>query len=101
MGASKSVKAGTLKSAVPINRVNLRNPAFSEDYVKEYFDFLSVLAEEGAIFSLGSDAHDLSHLVAIQDVWQIVERLNLPQDRIWRPECMPVIGGGLKDAYLH
>ena len=61
-------------------------------YVKEYFDYLSIFAEEGAIFSLGSDAHDLSHLAAIQDTWQIVERLNLFEDRIWRPKCKLMIG---------
>jgi len=81
-------------TAIEINgHANLKNPAFSEDYVKEYFDYLSVLAEEGAIFSLGSDAHDLSHLIASQDTWKIVEQLNLSQDRIWRPECKPMIGG--------
>ncbi len=80
-------------TAIEINGcANLRNPAFSEDYVKEYFDYLSIIAEEGAVFSLGSDAHDISQLAAIQDTWQVVERLNLPQDRIWRPECNPMIG---------
>lgn len=85
-------------TAIEINgKANLKNPAFSEDYVEEYFDYLSVLAEEGVIFSLGSDAHDLGHLAAIQDSWQIVERLDLSQDRIWRPECKPMIGGRRRD----
>jgi len=80
-------------TAIEINgKANLRNPAFSQDYVEEYFDYLSILAEEGALFSLGSDAHDLSHLEAIQDTWHMVERLDLSQDRIWRPECKPMIG---------
>lgn len=84
-------------TAIEINGCsNLKNPAFSEDYVKEYFDYLSILTEEGAIFSLASDAHDLSDLVTIQDVWQVVERLNLSPDRIWRPKCNPMTGGRAK-----
>jgi len=80
-------------TAIEINgKANLRNPAFGEDYVEEYFDYLSILAEEGAIFCLGSDAHDLSHLEAVRESWQMVERLHLSQDRIWRPECKPMIG---------
>ena len=79
-------------TAIEINALsNLRNPEFSEDYAKEYFDYLSILAEEGVMFSLGSDAHSLEGLTAIQDSWQIVERLNLSQDRIWRPECKLII----------
>ena len=81
-------------TAIEINGcANLNNPAFSQDYVKEYFDYLSILAEEGVIFSLGSDAHDISHLAAIQSTWQVIERLGLSQDRIWQPECKPMVGG--------
>jgi len=81
-------------TAIEINgAANLKNPAFSEDYVEEYADYLSILAEEGALFSLGSDAHDLSRLGAIQAAWHMVERLGLSPDRIWRPEGEPMVGG--------
>jgi len=80
-------------TAIEINgKANLRNPTLGEDYVREYIDFLYILAEEGTIFSLGSDAHDISHLEAIRDSWQVAEQLGLSQDRIWRPKCEPMNG---------
>jgi len=84
-------------TAIEINRkANLCNPRFGEDYVKEYVDFLAILAEEGAMFSLGSDAHDISHLEAVQETWRVAEQLRLPADRIWHPTCEPLIRGERK-----
>ena len=46
-------------TAIEINAgANLVHPAYSDRYVKEYIAFLSIVAEEGACFALGSDAHD-------------------------------------------
>ncbi len=78
-------------TAIEINgKANLKNPSFSKVYVKEYFDFLSILAEEGTILSLGSDAHTFSDLTVIQDTWKVTERLGLSEERMWRPECKPM-----------
>jgi histidinol phosphatase-like PHP family hydrolase len=78
-------------TAIEINgKANLQNPAFSQSYVQEYYEFLSILAQEGAIFCCGSDAHDISHLAAIQTTWQMAERLDLSPEQIWRPECTPI-----------
>jgi histidinol phosphatase-like PHP family hydrolase len=78
-------------TAIEINAcANLRNPAFGADYVKEYLDFLSILAEEGAMFSLGSDAHDIGRLKDIRASWNAAEQLGLSPERIWQPECAPV-----------
>ncbi|HIE03628.1 MAG TPA: PHP domain-containing protein [Candidatus Latescibacteria bacterium] len=80
-------------TAIEINgTANLMNPNFGEDYFKEYKDFLSILAEEGAMFSLGSDAHDIGHLKAVREVWRVVEELGIPEDRIWSPGCGPMAG---------
>lgn len=88
-----SMETGT---AIEINAcANLKNPAYSEDYVEGYFDYLSILAEEGAVFSVGSDAHDIRQLSTINSGWQIVTRLGLTPDRIWQPQCKPVIGKSL------
>ena len=82
-------------TAIEINTsANLTNPAHGEDFVKEYFEFLSILADEGAGFSLGSDAHDIRTLAGIETAWKVAERLNLSEDRIWRPGCGPVAGSG-------
>ena len=81
-------------TAIEINScANLSNTGYSEEYVKEYHDYLSVLAEEGAVFSLGSDAHNIGRLATIRDVWEAVERLGLNEDQIWHPGGEPFIGG--------
>jgi histidinol phosphatase-like PHP family hydrolase len=81
-------------TAIEINgKANLRNPVFSERYVREYQEFLSILAQEGALLSCGSDAHDIGHLAAIGATWQMVEDLDLPPERIWRPRRPPIRGG--------
>jgi histidinol phosphatase-like PHP family hydrolase len=78
-------------TAIEINGcANLRNPVFGTDYVKEYVDFLAILAEEGATFSLGSDAHDIGRLEDIRATWDVAEQLGLSSERIWQPGCAPV-----------
>ena len=66
-----------------------------ERYAEEYIAFLSVIAEEGACFSLGSDAHTISGLKNVESVWGVASQLNLTADRIWFPNGQP-----LKDASL-
>lgn len=73
-------------TAIEINAcANLVNPAYSDDYVKEYIEYLGEIASEGAMFSVGSDAHDIRQLAKVQRAWQVVEELGLPPERIWRP----------------
>lgn len=55
---------------------------------------MAVLAAEGPMFAVGSDAHDITRLAAIQSVWDAVERLGLPPERIWRPQVAPGYGSG-------
>ncbi len=80
-------------TAIEINAsANLLNPANNDRYVKEYIAFLSVVAEEGASFSLGSDAHDIGHLKNVRSAWQVAEQLGLTPDRIWQPTGKPMVG---------
>jgi histidinol phosphatase-like PHP family hydrolase len=81
-------------TAIEINAcANLENPAYSDRYVQEYIAFLAVVAEEGACFSLGSDAHDIGRLKNIQTAWQVAQQLRLTADRIWMPQGRPMKGG--------
>ncbi len=81
-------------TAIEINAcANLANPAYSERYVKEYVEFLAIVAAEGCCFSLGSDAHDIGNLQEIRMAWQVAEQLNLPAERIWYPKCQPLKSG--------
>ena len=80
-------------TAIEINAcANLTSSAYSERYVNEYIDYLSVIAEEGAQFSLGSDAHDINRLKDIQTSWEVAEKLGLTANRIWQPDCQPMKG---------
>jgi len=80
-------------TAIEINAcANLVNPRYSDRYVQEYIDYLSAIAEEGASFALGSDAHDIGRLATIETAWQVAERLNLTADRIWLPPGAPMAG---------
>jgi len=80
-------------TAIEINGcANLDSPSFSDRYVKEYVEYLAIIAGEGARFSLGSDAHDIGRLKPILRVWQVAEQLGLSTDRVWKPECPPLVG---------
>ena len=80
-------------TAIEINAcANLANPAYSDRYVKEYIAYLAVIAEEGASFALGSDAHAIHQLEAIHTSWQVAEQLGLGPERIWQPQGQPLVG---------
>ena len=70
-------------TAVEINgHANLMNPAQDERHVEEYYEYLAVIAEQGPMFSVGSDAHDLRKLQTVSASGKMVERLDLPAERI-------------------
>ena len=84
-------------TAIEINAcANLENSTYGDRFAKEYVEYLALVAAEGASFSLGSDAHDVGQLRAIQRSWQVAEQLKLPPERVWRPEGRPMVGPGAK-----
>jgi len=75
-------------TAVEINAcANLTNPAYPDDFVGRYVDYLAIVAEAGATFSVGSDAHDINRLRDVEAAWRVAEQLGLSDDRIWRPKA--------------
>jgi histidinol phosphatase-like PHP family hydrolase len=80
-------------TAIEINaNANLSvGTAHDEAYVEEYFEYMAIIAEEGAIFTPGSDAHDITRLATINESWRMIERLNLTSDQVWQPSCEPFI----------
>ena len=77
-------------TAVEINTTsNLCMKFNPPSYLEEYVEFLSILADEGVTFSLGSDAHELNEIETIRLAWQVVDRLGIPDSRIWRPGAAP------------
>lgn len=78
-------------TAIEINATGiLVSEELSKRYVEEYITFLSIVAAEGACFSLGSDAHNINHLKNITSSRQVAAQLNLTPERIWRPKCQPM-----------
>ena len=59
-------------------------------HVDGYMDYLTAVAEEGATFSLGSDAHNIGHLERAEGVWRAAQSLGLTAERIWRPATTPI-----------
>ena len=79
-------------TAIEINSsAILVNPVYDQE---SYREFLVLLAESGAIFSCGSDAHDISELASIRSAWDTFQGLGLTEDRLWEPPCPPVAGPG-------
>ena len=77
-------------TAIEINAcANVSNPTWSDRHIAEYIDYLAVLAEQGAMFAVGSDAHDINSLEKIQSAWTVAEQLGIVPDRIWRPKSAP------------
>ena len=80
-------------TAIEINAdANLVCPNNPPGYLDEYVDYLAAIAAEGCLFSMGSDAHDISHMAPIQVAWDVVDRLGLGLERIWRPAGAPLVG---------
>ena len=81
-------------TAIEINASSIFTSSNDNDrYIKEYIEFLQIVAAEGACFSMGSDAHDIAKLKNVQQAWEVAKQLRLPADRIWTPKGTPMTGG--------
>ncbi|MFB3893694.1 MAG: PHP domain-containing protein [Phycisphaerae bacterium] len=73
-------------TAIEINTTsNLAMKFNPPEYFERYVDYLAALADEGPMFALGSDAHEIEEIDTIALAWQVADRLNLRPERIWRP----------------
>lgn len=82
-------------TAIEINATAcLTNPNYSDKFVREYIDFMAVIAETGAMFSLSSDAHSIQKLAHVERAWEAAAQIGLTPERIWKPACKPVVGPG-------
>ncbi len=62
------------------------HPLFSDRFKSLYVDFLKKLADSGALFTVGSDAHDINTLGQSFYAEGILHGLGIPEKQIWRPE---------------
>ncbi|MFA5646193.1 MAG: PHP domain-containing protein [Candidatus Ratteibacteria bacterium] len=78
-------------TAIEINASAIfTNSAYSEAFKQEYLRWLSLVAEEGALFSVGSDAHNINVLDEGKVAWEVATGLNLPMEQFWRPNASPL-----------
>jgi len=59
--------------------------AMSPQFKANYVDFTERLLRAGAIFAVGSDAHDISHLGRTDYVEGLLDALRVPPEQIFRP----------------
>ena len=79
-------------TAIEINGcANLINPAYSAQFVDEYAEYLATVAEEGCLFAIGSDAHDINRMDGAIIAREMAERIGLTADRIWLPQARPFV----------
>jgi histidinol phosphatase-like PHP family hydrolase len=64
------------------------------DWEEAYLEFMSIVAAQGATFSVGSDAHAIDGVDRIADSWTFIDRLGLPESRLFRPACRPINRAG-------
>lgn len=62
------------------------NPDYSNRFKASYIQYLRLLNENGALFTVASDAHDISHLGVTSYVEGVLDGLGVQPERIWRPK---------------
>jgi histidinol phosphatase-like PHP family hydrolase len=81
--ASASAETGT---GIEVNACAIfYNPTYRAEFKRVYVEFLARLRDAGALFSVASDAHDLSHLGTTEYVEGLLDGLAIPPERLWRP----------------
>jgi histidinol phosphatase-like PHP family hydrolase len=59
--------------------------AYNEGFQAAYVEFVRKLAGHGALFSFGSDAHDIGHLGWSDYAEGVLDGLRVPEAQVWRP----------------
>ncbi|MFH1006278.1 MAG: hypothetical protein V1800_02085 [Candidatus Latescibacterota bacterium] len=78
--AQKARETGT---AIELNGSVFLSGKYSADAVAAYERFVEILAEEGAMFLLGSDSHCLEQVGRTPS--HLLERFHIPDSQIWMP----------------
>ena len=86
-------------TAIEINACAVLDPKRGERWVRSYVDYLRIVAGEGPLFSLASDAHDIGALRNISWAQEAARELGLTAERIWAPDCPPLRGPSRADAH--
>ena len=68
------------------------NKDTSEKFRRELLAYYQLLHREGALFAIGSDAHELSEMDSFRETARIVETLGIDQRRMWQPKIRAQAG---------
>lgn len=81
-------------TAIEVNWIaNIGKASWGESFVREYIDYLSIIASEGPIFCVGSDSHDIGDLGGIHEAYDVVLELGIGAERRYHPSGDPLIRG--------
>jgi len=81
--AETAIKHGT---AIEVNpRATYESPNYGERFSEDYKDYIALLNEQGVTFALASDAHTLGRLGDSLTGDALLEKLGVPDERIWTP----------------
>jgi histidinol phosphatase-like PHP family hydrolase len=81
--AQASAETGT---AIEVNGAAIfYNGRYSSRFKAAYVEFLRKLAERGALFTTGSDAHDIGDIGMSNYAEGILDGIGVPEGQIWRP----------------
>ncbi|NSW57350.1 MAG: PHP domain-containing protein [Armatimonadetes bacterium] len=61
-------------------------PPMSKGFQAAYIDFVERLKDAGAIFSVGSDAHDITKVARTDYAEGLLDAMRVPENQIFRPE---------------
>jgi len=74
------------RSAIEVNAMAIfYAPQWGAGFRDAYVEYLARLRDAGALFSIGSDAHDIGQFGASDYVEGILEGLRVPEEQVWRP----------------
>ena len=69
-----------------------RNADTSARFKHDLLAYYQLLNREGALFAIGSDAHELSEMGSFADAVQIIKMIGIGEDRLWQPKTKRIGG---------
>lgn len=73
-------------TAIEVNAIAIfDHSAYSQRFCESYVDYLALLNDQGVTFAIGSDAHHLAGVGKSHVSEDILQRLGVEEERIWRP----------------
>lgn len=80
-------------TAVEINATAIfYEPTYNYQFREQYKNYIALLNEQGVTFSIGSDAHELRWLGSTRFIENLLEEIDVPDERIWQPKLKRKMG---------